>query len=147
MWKREDDDGDGNNEDGMEDREILERDPDSDSNSDSDCCPEAESGSDREEAPSRLIFSSDQPEYTCSLDAKESPLLSDGSECGSPLGKYFDPTTSLLLEEVLEPASPVVGSWERRMEVRIREGRGLRAWIDWAVDRVIGRVQRAVEER
>lgn len=157
MWTRDDDDDDDDydgGEDGegrreMEDMEVLWGDSDSSTHSES----ESESGSEsrfwseREENRSQLIFSSDQQEYTRNPDGNESPVLSDGSVCGSPLGKYFDPSTSLLLEEVLEPATPVVGNWERRMEVRIREGRGLRAWIDWAVDRVVGRVQRAVEER
>ena len=72
----------------------------------------------------------------------------DSSEASvSPLAKYFDPSTSLLFEEVMEPESPAVPAWERKLNRRIREGKGLRAWFDWAVDKVVGRVQEATEGR
>ncbi|RJE23800.1 hypothetical protein PHISCL_03885 [Aspergillus sclerotialis] len=72
----------------------------------------------------------------------------DSSETSvSPLAKYFDPSASLLIEEVMEPKSPAVPAWERKLNRRIREGKGLRAWFDWAVDRVVGRVQKATEDR
>lgn len=130
----------GDEEDGDELDAILASGSESDTESES----EGESGSEAV-FQSTYRLQDGELEYTCSPAADASPDLSDVS--GSPLAKYFDPSTSLLLEEVLQPPSPVLAAWEMRMEVRIREGRGLRAWIDWAVDSVVGRVQKAVEEK
>lgn len=74
-----------------------------------------------------------------------SPNLSDASV--SPLAKYFNPSTSFLIEDFMEPASPSVPTWEKKLDSRIKQGRGLRAWLDWAVDRVVGRVQQATDGR
>lgn len=63
----------------------------------------------------------------------------------STLGKYFDPYTAILRDGALEPSSPVVPTWERRMNWRIEHGRGLGAWIDWVVDRGTGWFQMVME--
>lgn len=65
----------------------------------------------------------------------------------STLGKYFDPYTSILRDGALEPSSPAVATWERRMDWRIHHGRGLGAWIDWVVDRGTGWFQMVMERR
>ncbi|KAI9930058.1 hypothetical protein MW887_011868 [Aspergillus wentii] len=60
------------------------------------------------------------------------------------LSKYFDPDTSLLREEIMEPLPPTP-SWERDLNRRIDEGRGLGAWADRIIDRVARRFQSAME--
>lgn len=62
----------------------------------------------------------------------------------STLSKYFDPYTSILREEVLEPSVPTA-TWERRMNRRIQYGTGLSAWIDWVVDKSVGWVRKATD--
>lgn len=97
--------------------------------------PEPDSNSDNEEDWSDGEDSSE----TCS------ELSSSEREDGDRLDKYFDPYTSLLYEGFLDSTTPVRG-WEKRMEWRIRHGRGLSAWIDWVVDTGVRFVQRVVGE-
>ncbi|RMJ21012.1 hypothetical protein PHISP_08120 [Aspergillus sp. HF37] len=76
-------------------------------------------------------------------DEDEEDDLSDSEPM---LDKYFDPYTSILRPDVLDPAAPVA-TWERKMDWRIRHGRGLGAWVDWVVDRGVGWFQRVMEGR
>lgn len=91
---------------------------------------------------------SDDEDEDCSDEDGDGPTTS-GKELSSSLedrlNKYFDPYTSILYEGVLDSTTPVKG-WERRMEWRIRHGRGLSAWIDWVVDTGVRWVQRVVRE-
>ncbi|GFF26000.1 LOW QUALITY PROTEIN: hypothetical protein IFM46972_01631 [Aspergillus udagawae] len=61
-----------------------------------------------------------------------------------PLAKYFDPQTSVLHEHILEPPSPPIAAWERDLQHRIDNGRGLTASIDRFVDRAVRRVESAI---
>ena len=54
------------------------------------------------------------------------------------MSRYFHPDTGLLYDSVLEPPSPVTPLWEHEMHVRVVEGRGLRAWVDRAVEYGVG---------
>ena len=85
----------------------------------------------------------EEEEFQCLEDEDGDDTQSETSV----LSKYFDPYTSILRDGVLEPSSPPRRAWERRMDLRIRNGRGLSAWIDWAVDRSVGWFQRVMEAR
>jgi hypothetical protein len=67
----------------------------------------------------------------------------DDDDSEPTLDKYFDPYTSILRADVLDPAVPVA-AWERKMNWRIRHGRGLGAWVDWVVDRGVGWFQKVM---
>ncbi|RHZ43145.1 uncharacterized protein CDV56_101194 [Aspergillus thermomutatus] len=62
----------------------------------------------------------------------------------TPLAEYFDPQTSVLHEHILEPPSPPMVTWERDLQHRIDNGRGLTASIDRLVDRAVKRVESAI---
>lgn len=70
----------------------------------------------------------------------------DDDDSQPTLDKYFDPYTSILRADVLDPAAPAA-AWERKMNWRIRHGRGLGAWVDWVVDRSVGWFQKVMEGR
>ncbi|GIK00174.1 hypothetical protein Aspvir_004194 [Aspergillus viridinutans] len=61
-----------------------------------------------------------------------------------PLAKYFDPQTSVLHEHILAPPSPPIPTWERELQHRIDNGRGLTASIDRFVDWAVKRVELAI---
>lgn len=63
---------------------------------------------------------------------------------GDPLAEYFDPQTSVLHEHILEPPSPPIATWERDLQHRIDNGRGLTASIDRLVDRAVKRAEAAI---
>ncbi|PKY06292.1 hypothetical protein P168DRAFT_325174 [Aspergillus campestris IBT 28561] len=54
------------------------------------------------------------------------------------MSRYFHPATGLLDDSVLEPPSPATPSWEQELHIRVVEGRGLRAWLDRAVEYGVG---------
>ncbi|THD00407.1 hypothetical protein EYZ11_000134 [Aspergillus tanneri] len=55
----------------------------------------------------------------------------------TPLAEYFDPYTSLLYDHLLDPALPPTPRWEWELRQRIDEGKGLGAWRDRLVERIV----------
>lgn len=69
---------------------------------------------------------------------------SEAASDGDRLAKYFDPQTSVLHEHILEPPSPPIATWERDLQYRIDNGRGLTALVDRLVDRAVRRAEAAI---
>ena len=54
--------------------------------------------------------------------------------------------SAYLQDGIVIPASPIIPAWERRLNRRIEQGRGIGAWVDWVVDRAVLRYQGMVTE-
>ncbi|KAF7130939.1 hypothetical protein CNMCM5793_003874 [Aspergillus hiratsukae] len=74
----------------------------------------------------------------------DSTSEAEAASDGDPLAKYFDPKTSVLHEHILEPPSPPIATWERDLQHRIDNGRGLTAVVDRLVDRAALRAEAAI---
>ncbi|EAW17852.1 uncharacterized protein NFIA_077920 [Aspergillus fischeri NRRL 181] len=99
--------------------------------------------------PNSLTTLVDHVPQSCSEEAIELSSTDPDSTLEAvnnddPLAKYFDPQTSLLHEHILEPPSPPIATWERDLQHRIDNGRGLTASIDRFVDRTVRRIEAAI---